>query len=102
MESARVATSGGSRSDRFDVGRQAEELLTLPGLNCPTHEQSPSISGDGRYIAFVSERIQGEGERDIFLYDRRAARLLSLPDLNSKHKEMDPCVIVMRAPGSPR
>ena len=78
----------------FDVA--ADKFLPLPGLNTAAHEYSPSLSPDGRYIAFVSERLDGEGERDIYLYDRQAQKLLPTPGLNSKADDFDPCVIVMK------
>jgi hypothetical protein len=43
----------------------------------------------------VSERIKGEGERDIYLYDRKSQKLLPMPGLNSKRDDFDPCVIVL-------
>ena len=48
--------------------RVAQRLLPTPGLNSPGQEQSPSISPDGRFLVFVSERLDGAGERDIYLY----------------------------------
>jgi len=50
----------------FDVAQR--QLLPLPGLNRPGMVQDqPSISGDGRYIAFRSE---ARGKSDIVVYDR--------------------------------
>jgi Tol biopolymer transport system component len=87
---------GGGR-DIYLFDRAAARFLRLPGLNTGAHEYSPSLSPDGRYIAFVSERLDGEGERDIFLYDRQAHKLLPTPGLNSKADDFDPCVVVMKA-----
>jgi Tol biopolymer transport system component len=70
-------------------------MIPLPGLNSVAHEQSPSLSADGRFIAFVSERTAGEGERDVFLYDRQSSKLLPTPGLNGKHEDIDPSVIVL-------
>ena len=75
--------------------RKEKKYLPLPGLNSVGHEQSPSLSADGRYLAFVSERFGGAGERNIYLYDRQTQKLLPTPDLNSKHDDFDPCVIVL-------
>jgi putative thioredoxin len=44
---------------------------------------------------FVSERIKGEGERDVYLYDRKEGKLLPTPGLNSKAEDFDPCVVVV-------
>ena len=64
-------------------------------MNSVANEQSPSLSADGRYIAFVSERLGGEGERDVYLYDRQAQKLLPTPGLNARQEDFDPCVIVL-------
>ena len=57
--------------------------------------QCNPLPPDGRFVAFVSERIRGEGERDVFLYDCQAQRLLATPGLNAKSEDFDPCVIVL-------
>ena len=59
-------------------------------------EQTPALSPDGRFLAFVSERIGGAGERDLYLYDRQTQKLLPTPGLNSKTEDFDPCVIVLK------
>ncbi len=54
----------------FLYDRQANSLLSLPGLNQPQSMQyQGDISDDGRYIVYVSEQL---GKTDIFLYDRVA------------------------------
>ena len=40
--------------DLVILDRTDKKFLPLPGLNSAAHEQSPSLSLDGRYIAFVS------------------------------------------------
>ena len=92
--SDRPGGRGGRDIYLFD--RTANQLLPLPGLNAAGHEQSPSLSADGRFIAFVSERLGGEGERDVYLYDRQMEKLLVTPGLNSKAEDFDPCVIVLK------
>ena len=81
--------------DIYLFDREENELVALPGLNSPGHEQSPSITADGRYLAFVSERLDSEGERDIFVYDRQSEKLLPTPGLNSGMDEYDPCIVRM-------
>src|SRR5205807_5309543 len=76
--------------------RRAGKYVPLPGLNTAAQEYSPSLSPDGRYIAFVSERVDGVGDRDIYLYDRKAGKLLPTPGLNSKTEDFDPCVITVK------
>jgi Tol biopolymer transport system component len=68
-------------------------------LNSVGQEQSPALSADGRYVVFVSERVGGEGERDIFLYDRQSQKLLPTPGLNAKQEDIDPCVITIGTGG---
>jgi Tol biopolymer transport system component len=50
----------------------------------------PSLSGDGRLVAFVSDRPGGRGGRDVYLYDREGKKLLPLPGLNSVAHEQSP------------
>jgi hypothetical protein len=47
-------------------------------------------------LVFVSERLGGEGERDIYLYDRQDGKLLPTPGLNSKAEDFDPFIIVLK------
>ncbi len=66
-------------------------LLTTPeiptgGLNSKSPEENPAYSGDGRYLAFASER---QGHRDIYLYDLQQRRLVSLPNLNRRDSSQD-------------
>lgn len=88
-------TSATGTRDIYLYHRVEERLLPLTGLNSPGHEQSPSLSAKGRYLAFVSERLDSAGERDIFLYDRETRKLLPTPGLNSPKDEYDPCVVVV-------
>jgi hypothetical protein len=55
------------------------------------------LSADSRFIVFVSERLGGEGDRDVYLYDRQVQKLLPTPGLNSKAEDYDPCVIVLKS-----
>ena len=61
------------------------EILT-GGLNSNAADEYPSYSGDGRYLAFASDRY---GRRDIFLYDLQERRLVSLPNLNRRNSSQD-------------
>lgn len=49
-------------------------------------EEFPSYSGDGRYLAFASER---DGRRNIFLYDLQTNQLVNLPNLNRRDSSQD-------------
>lgn len=75
----------------FLYDRAAAKMVDLPGLNSPTaEERMPSLSGDGRWLAFISNRKDGEGLTDIYLYDRKESKLAPLPKLNSKQSDTDP------------
>ena len=56
------------------------------GLNSQSPEEYPAYSGDGRYLAFATER---QGHRDIYLYDLQQSRLVSLPNLNRRDSSQD-------------
>jgi len=56
------------------------------GLNTNSPEEHPAYSGDGRYLAFSSDRL---GRRDIFLYDLQTRQLLPLPNLNRRDSSQD-------------
>ncbi|MCH8910568.1 MAG: PD40 domain-containing protein [Chloroflexi bacterium] len=62
-------------------------FVSLPGLNSDHYDASPSLSQDGRLVAFESDRPGGQGRSDIYLYDRDTQSLLSLPNLNSALNE---------------
>jgi Tol biopolymer transport system component len=71
----------------------AAKMVDLPGLNSPTAEDRlPALSGDGRWLAFTSNRKGGVGLTDVYLYDRRSGqgKLLPLPGLNSPHMDAEP------------
>jgi Tol biopolymer transport system component len=71
--------------------RADKKLLDLPGLNDPTAEdRMPALSGDGRFLAFASNRRGGAGLTDVYLYDRREGKLVDLPGLNSPHMDAEP------------
>jgi Tol biopolymer transport system component len=89
----RVGKTNAGTRDIYLYDRKDERLVSLPGLNSAGHEQSPSLTADGRHIAFVSERLDSAGERDIYIYDRQSSTLLPTPNLNSPMDEYDPCII---------
>lgn len=65
-----VAVTGCSPSDR---------LSSPNSLNSRYTESQPALSGNGRYLAFVSNR---NGSRGILVYDLQQQQLISLPRLN--------------------
>jgi Tol biopolymer transport system component len=50
-------------------------------LNSQFNDEQPALSGDGRFLAFASNR---EGTRSILLYDLRNKQYLNLPRLNRR------------------
>jgi Tol biopolymer transport system component len=56
-------------------------LPTSSELESRFNTEQPALSGDGRFLAFVSNR---EGSRSIWLYDRREKRFIPLPRLNRR------------------
>jgi Tol biopolymer transport system component len=68
----------------------AKKLVDLPNLNSEKYDRMPALSGDGRFIAFTSNRKGGIGSTDIYLYDRNESKVINLPDLNSPHLDLEP------------
>lgn len=59
----------------------------IPGdINSNSVEEYPAYSGDGRYLAFASDRRR---RRDILLYDLENKQLISLPNLNRRNSSQD-------------
>ena len=97
MTTNAVNDSVGRANSRNSIGqtdialwdRVASQAVALPGLNSPQRDVEPSLSADGRLIAFVSDRPSGIGGRDVYLYERQTQQLLPLPGLNSvAHEQM--------------
>ncbi|MBE9179180.1 TolB family protein [Oculatella sp. LEGE 06141] len=58
----------------------SEPIVRSSGtLNSRYNDEQPSLSGDGRFMAYVSNR---NGGRDILLYDLRQQQFIELPRLN--------------------
>lgn len=60
--------------------------IVAGGINSNSSEEYPTISGDGRWLAFASDR---KGHRDIYLYDFQGRSLVSLPGLNRRNSSQD-------------
>lgn len=75
----------------WGIGGCNSALLVTPqvpvgGLNSFAPDQSPSYSGDGRYLAFASDR---SGRRSVYLFDLQEKRLVNLPNLNRRDSSQD-------------
>lgn len=64
-----------------------EKKVVDPGLNTDDDELSPALSGEGRYVAWVSS---GPQLADVRLWDRVERREVPLPGLNSPRRDLDP------------
>lgn len=51
----------------------------LPTLNSPATDEHPALSGNGRFLGFVSNR---EGQSQLLLYDLQLRTFIDLPFLN--------------------
>ena len=71
------------RNHVYLLDRRGNRLDSLQEANSPDGSDAyPSISADGRFIAFQSDRHQGQ--YDIFLFDRETRTLDSLPEANHR------------------
>src|SRR5436305_13584076 len=74
----------------FLFDKSAKKLVDLPGLNSQAFDdRMPALSGDGRFLAFASNRKGGAGLTDLYLYDRQEGKLLPLPGVNTKSSELE-------------
>jgi Tol biopolymer transport system component len=96
--STRPARAGDSPSTTRILlyDRQSRELVPLPGLAARGYRDTePSLSRDGRYLAFASDRpgpADDHGAGDIYLYDRAEQKLVALPGLNAAAHDCQPCI----------
>jgi Tol biopolymer transport system component len=94
----RIAFAGWSRPGGpgqgwhvFLYDRPEKKIVDLPNLAIQgCDDRMPALSGDGRFLAFTSNRQGGAGLTDIHLYDRTASKLVALPGLNSSHADIEP------------
>lgn len=59
----------------------APPVIEPVALNSRYTDEQPTLSGDGRFVAFVSNR---EGDRKIVMYDLQQRRFVDLPSLNQR------------------
>ena len=77
--------------DLFEYERMGSRVTLPDGLCVEQDDRMPSLSADGRYLAFASSR-PGAGLSDIHLYDCSTKRLLALPGLNGATSEIEPSI----------
>lgn len=60
---------------------QPQPVAMPTGLNSRYTDEQPALSGNGRFIAFVSNR---NGSRSLLLFDLQRQRFIDLPHLNRR------------------
>lgn len=73
----------------YDLREKKAALLPCSG---DEEEQWPSLSGDGRLVAYTCVRPGGSGRSDVYVFDRQEGKHLLLPGLNTAYRELDPCL----------
>jgi hypothetical protein len=73
----------GGPEDVFLYDRSTSSLVPLPGLNSGFDDAGPSLTPDGRLIAFTTARSGDANWEDVLLYDRSTSSLVPLPGLNT-------------------
>jgi len=71
---------------------RASGMLTPAGLAGDSLDHEPSLSANGRWLAFASNRSGGAGGWDVYLYDVANARFVRLPRANTAADERHPSV----------
>jgi Tol biopolymer transport system component len=83
--------NAGQRWDVLLYDLAGQKFIDALGLNTPKFdERMPSLSADGRWLAFVSNRNENVGGADIYLYDRTQAKVIALPEMNSPLTDITP------------
>lgn len=71
----------------YDRATDQERVLAIPKKLC-LGAREPTISGDGRVVAFVADSARGDP--DIVVVDVASGRPLAVPDLNTVYDETEP------------
>lgn len=74
----------------YDVGTQS--LRTVPLLLSAGDDVEPSLSGNGRYVVFASDRVGGLGGYDLALVDLNTNLAVTVTTANSVSNDRDPSV----------
>jgi hypothetical protein len=81
--SGQFGITDGARIEVWD--RQDKKLLSFPELNVSkdVHQMTPSLTGDGKRIAFSAwNRPGGTPRWGVYLYDTGGKKIIDLPGLN--------------------
>ncbi len=82
------------RSGNWDVfvWNRPGGIATLPDLASSGNDVEPSLSSNGRWLAFASDRAGGAGGYDVYLYDLQSSTFVALNGLNTAGDERHPAV----------
>lgn len=82
------------RAGNWDVfvWNRSGGIAALPDLASAGSDVEPSLSSNGRWLAFASDRAGGAGGFDIYLYDLVNSAIVVLPGLNTAGEERHPAV----------
>jgi Tol biopolymer transport system component len=69
------------------------KFLDLPGLNRPgVDARMSALSGDGRWLAFVTATRNSSTRSDLGLYDRKESKVVDVTKLNSPYMDVEPAL----------
>ncbi len=71
--------------------RKEGKPVELPGIHGKGWDLSPSLSGDGRFLVFQSNRT-GKHFWNIYLYDTKEKKFVDVPGLNSFLPDINPSI----------
>lgn len=71
--------------------RKEGKPVDLPGIHGKGWDLSPSLSGNGRFLAFQSNRT-GKHFWNIYLYDTKEKKFVDVPGLNSFLPDINPSI----------
>ena len=85
------AGSGSQRWSLLGYDLPGQKFLELPNLATPKFDsRMPALSAGNRWLAYVSNRKDGIGAADLWLYDRKDAKVLAVPEINSPFTDITP------------
>lgn len=82
------------RAGNWDVfvWNRSGGIAALPDLASAGSDVEPSLSSNGRWLAFASDRAGGDGGYDVYLYDLSSSTFVTLTGLNTAGEERHPAV----------